>query len=67
MACHDILFKEKRGFKEKSSVFSLITYNAIHEIVNSFLGVGFQFFFFFLILKQKSNFSTMSTNYFYDF
>lgn len=46
-ACHDILFKEKRLFKEKSSVFSLLTFNAIHQIVDGFLSVGFQFFLIF--------------------
>ena len=35
-------------FKENSSVFTLITYNAIHQIISSgCLGTEFQFFFLF--------------------
>lgn len=70
VACHDILFKEKKLFKEKSSVFTLLTFNAIHRIVNSgFLGVGFQFFYLpsdSKKKKKKSNLYTMSSNYFCD-
>lgn len=54
MACHGILFKEKRLFKEKISVFGLVAYDALHQIVNNgFLVVGFQLFSLFLILGGK--------------
>lgn len=45
-------------------MFTLITYNAIHPIVTMVWDFNF---FFFLILKKKSNFPTIDTNYFCDF